>query len=129
MQQSDETALAGVSAEIERIEGLCNEIELSLRARDLLRLDVAVADSRRAMNAFENEMAQTQPLRNEEFDRTVFVRLQRVFAVREDQMKRLEGTHRAIGEQLRAISRWKQYARSVAGPRQTRPPALFQELR
>ncbi len=129
MQQSDEGTLDLVSQEIERLESLCNEIELCLRSRDWRRLDVAIADSRRAMHSLENAMAATQPVRDEEFARVVFARLQRVFAVRDDQMKRLEATHRGIGEQLRAISRWKQYARSVAGPKQPVRPALFQELR
>lgn len=130
MQQSAEAALASVGAAIAELEQLCNEIELSLRERNWSRLNGALAGSRRGMHAFENAMAESQPARSEAFDQAVFARMQRVYAVRQEQLDRLTGIHNEIGERLRAISQWKQYARSVAGSGHVqRPAALFQDVR
>lgn len=130
MQPSAEASLAAVVAAVNELEQFCNEIELSLRERDWKRLNTALAGSRRAMHAFENAMAESQPARTEAFDQTVFARMQRVYAVRQEQLERLTSIHNEIGDRLRSISQWKQYARSVAGsgPVQ-RPAALFQDVR
>lgn len=130
MQQSDDRAPAGVSEHVAELETLCTEIESSLCASDWKRFDAAIANSRRARHAFENAMAETAGTHDAEFERAIFTRLQRVFAVRDDQMKRLQAIHDGIGERLRAISRWKQYARAVGGSHAAqRPPALFVDVR
>ena len=112
------------------MEHQCNEIELSLRCRNWDRLGTVIAESRRSMHEFENAMADSHEARDDEFDRVVFARLQRVFAVRDEQMKRLQAINREIGDRLRSISKWKQYARAVAGPgRAARRASLFQDIR
>jgi hypothetical protein len=75
-------------------------------------------------------MADAKPLRTAEFDQTIFARLNRIFAVREDQMKRLAERRDEIGSKLQTISRWKEYSRSVAGrDALKRKPRLFEDLR
>ena len=115
MPPSADTVLNALGDHVSQLEVLCNEIELSLRASDWSRLERAIASSRRQMHEFENAMADAKPLRTANFDRDIFARLQRIYAVRDAQMKRLAATHDEIGGRLRALSRWKEYARSIAG--------------
>lgn len=129
MQQSDSATLESVTACVTELENLCNEIELSLRASDWQRLSGVLQEVRRAMHAFENAMAETAEERDEAFDRTVFARLQRVYAVRDEQVQRLQAIHDGIGERLRSISRWKQYARAVGTRERGKPPRLFSDVR
>lgn len=111
------------------LEQLCNELEASVRARDWTRMGAAIADSRRTMHAFENAMADTTSIRSVEFDRSVYARLQNIYRVRDEQMQRVQAIHDDIGENLRALSRWKGYARSVGGSDRTRPPRILNDLR
>ena len=130
MQQSVNSGVDSVCEHISELERLCNELEIRLNARDWDGLGRAINESRRAMHGFENAIADTAGLRDAQFDRAVFARLQRVYAVRDEQMKRLEAIHNGIGDRLRSISRWKQYARAVGDPQAgKRPPALFQDIR
>ncbi|MEO9170185.1 MAG: hypothetical protein ABI278_03350 [Candidatus Aquilonibacter sp.] len=119
-----------MSSHVSDLETLCNDLEIGLRERNWEKLDTAISGSRRAMHAFENAMAESSALRDDDFDQAVFARLQRVFGVRDEQMKRLETLHGAAGDRLRALSRWKQYARGVTNSDTgKRPPSLFQDLR
>ena len=129
MQQSDSGNLETVTARVSELEVLCNDIELSLRTNDWDRLQAVLCDVRRAMHAFENAMAETAHERDDEFDRVVFARLQHVYAVRDEQVKRLRAIHEGIGERLRAISRWKQYARAVGTRDAGKPARLFSDVR
>lgn len=125
-----ELLLSQVGHCITALEQNCNDIELSLRERNWERLAQVLGDARRLMHGFDNAMSEAQPLRNDEFDQTVFARLQVVYGVRAEQMKRLEVIHGGIGERLRSLSHWKQYARSIAGPDAGKSSAaLFQDIR
>ena len=94
------------------------------------RLGVAIAHSRRITHEFENAMAELKSLRTPEIDREIFARLQRIFSVRNEQMKRLEAIRDEVGGKLRTISKWKEYSRSVAGhDALKRKPRLFEDLR
>ncbi|MDQ2865177.1 MAG: hypothetical protein M3R51_03015 [Candidatus Eremiobacteraeota bacterium] len=129
MQQSDSGGLEEVGRYVAQLEESCNEIEISIRASDWNRLGEALRTTRRAMHAFENAIAETHQDRDAEFDRAIFARLQRVYAVRDEQLRRIMAIHDGIGERLRALSRWKQYARAVGRPPGARAPALFQYIR
>lgn len=107
--------LAAVNAELHALEQLCNELEMGLRTQNWERLDGTLRDSRRTMHAFENAMVASRDVRSVEFDREVYARLQRIYAVREQQMSRLKALHDAIGQKLQTFSRWKAYARSIGG--------------
>ncbi len=127
---SDSVLLDRIVEHVTALERLCNEIERSLRQPDWQRLDAALADTRRTMHEFENAMGEAMSLRTSEFDRVIFARLQRVYAVRQEQMKRLQAIHDATGEKLRMLSRWKTYARSIAGPdARKRNPTLLDDVR
>jgi hypothetical protein len=130
LQPSVETAFGSLNGLVTALEQLCNELELALRAADWNRMGVAIADSRRTMAEFENAMAEAKPLRTADFDQVIFARLQRVYSVRADQMKRLQAANDEIGKRLRTISRWKSYARSIGGPDVNRTPSrLFSDVR
>lgn len=128
MQPSAEAQLEAIAATVTGLEQLCNELEFALRETDWPRMDAAIADTRRTMHALENAMADATPVRTVEFDKAIFARLQRVYSVRDEQMKRLTAVHEEIAERLRALSRWKGYARSI-GSEPTRPPRIFSDLR
>ncbi len=129
MPPSADEQLHAIGQTVGGLEQLCNELEVALRARDWPRMGVAIADSRRVMHELENAMADTTGLRTAEFDRTIYARLQRVFSVRDEQMKRLSQLHDEVAENLRSLSRWKGYARSIGGSDQTRPPRILNDLR
>ena len=130
MPQSAEAVLAALHDRITQLEQLCNEIELSLRAADMSRLGVAIAHSRRLTHEFENAMGEAKPLRTEDFDQAIFARLQRIYSVRAEQMHRLAAKRDEIGGRLRTISKWKEYARSVAGrDALKRKPRIIEDIR
>ena len=129
MPQSAETQLASIAQTVVGLEQLCNELEAALRARDWVRMDAAIAESRRSMHQLENAMADATSVRTADFDRHVFGRLQRIFSVRDEQMKRLATIHEEIGENLRATSRWKGYARSIGGREKSPQARILNDLR
>jgi hypothetical protein len=130
LQPSAEEAFAKLGPLLASLEQLCNELELALRELDWERLGTAIRNSRRTMAEFENAMADAKPLRSEGVDSAIFARLQRIYAVRDDQLTRLQAVHDDIGKRLRSISRWKSYARSIGGPDAGRVESrLFSDLR
>jgi hypothetical protein len=121
--------LAAVHEEVGRLEALCNEIELSLRSNDMVRLGTAIADSRRGMHALENAMEAARAQRTAEFDDAVFARLRKIYDVRDVQMKRLQAYRDAMGERLQTLSRWKVYARAVGAPKNRERKSFFDDRR
>lgn len=122
--------LSHVLSEVEQLEQLCNEMELALRETDFERLNVALADARRTMHAFENAMEAAANVRDEAFDAAVFARLRKVYAVRDEQQGRLKMHRNALGERLAGIARWREYARSIGGSKVGRARrSLFDDRR
>lgn len=122
--------LSDVLSEVTQLEQLCNEMELALRETDFERLNVALADARRTMHAFENAMEAAENVRDEAFDAAVFARLRKVYAVREEQQGRLKMHRNAVGERLAGIARWREYARSIGGSKAGRARrSLFDDRR
>jgi hypothetical protein len=128
---SDSIELERIGTEIGKLEQLCNELELGLREREWARMVKAMRETRRVLHALQNAMAELKSLRTTEFDSTLFARLQRVYAVHQDQMKRVQTVHDEAGARLRTISKWKSYARSIGGSKIEQQPSaqLFQDLR
>jgi len=112
-------ALEAVAKEIKELERLCIEIDAAVVAEDWARLNAAIADSRRVTHGLENAMAEAKPYRDASFDKAAFARLQQIYSYRQERMKAVEETHHEIGERLRALSRWKGYARSIGGNRES----------
>lgn len=122
--------LDAVLAEVTHLELLCNEMELALREVNFDRLNVALADARRTMHAFENAMDAAKKLRTEHFDAAVFARLRKIYDVRDGQQRRLELHRDALGDRLAGIARWKAYARSIGGSKVGRArKSLFDDRR
>ena len=118
MLQSDndaQAALEAVARDINELERLCVEIDASIGERNWDRLGTALTDSRRVTHSAQNAMEDATPYRTAEFDKAAFARLQQIYAYRQERMDRLQAIHDDIGDRLRQLSRWKVYARSVAG--------------
>ncbi len=117
MADSARAALEAVAREINGLESLCIEIDAAVTARDWGRLERALADSAATMQALEGAMAAAVPYRDEQFDRAAYARLQQIYTYRQERLDALQQYHDEVGERLRALSRWKSYARSLGTPR------------
>ena len=124
-----QTALELIARDINELERLCLEIDAAITERDWKRLGAALADSRRVTHSVENAMDDAMPYRTEEFDTAVFARLRQIYAYREERMVTLQGVHDDIGDRLRQLSRWKGYARSIAGGERRTTSRLFDSRR
>ena len=102
-----------VEREVEELERLCETLEASLIAGKWESAAAMLRDSRRVTHAYLNAMDAAAPVRDEAFDRAIHARMRRIFDIREDQLARLRAFHAGVGERLAALSRWKQYARSI----------------
>ncbi len=124
-----QTALEAVAQDICELERLCVEIDASITERNWDRLGAALADSRRVTHSVQNAMGDATPYRTAEFDKAVFARLQQIYAYRQERMDALQQIHDDIGERLRQLSRWKGYARSIAGAERRTRSKLFDSRR
>jgi hypothetical protein len=117
-----------VAVELAELERLCSALEASLLPVDWSALGEILTSSRKAMHAFENAMAAAVDARDDEFDRVVFARLQRIYAHREAQMKRLKSYRDEVGDRLKLLSKWKGFARGIGAkaPRKTSGLDLLQ---
>lgn len=118
-------ALEAVARDINELERLCLEIDASITERNWDRLGAALADSRRVTHSMQNAMGDATPYRTAEFDKAAFARLQQIYAYRQERMEMLRQTHEAIGDRLRQLSRWKEYARSIGGNERRAPSTLL----
>jgi hypothetical protein len=112
--------LGAVEEEVAALEGLCGRLESALMHRRWEELSDAIADSRRVTHALQNALDESRSVRSAEFDESVFRRIRYVFAIRQNQMVRLQQFNDAVGERLSLLARWKSAVRSM-GPR--RAPA------
>lgn len=119
LQQSGSAASlrAAVEQEVGELEGLCGRFERCLMRRTWDDMDAAMADARRVTHALQNAMEAAVPVRDAEFDERIYRRLRMVYALRSQQMERLEQYHSAVGERLHLISRWKNALRSMSAER------------
>jgi len=120
--ESGQALLEAVARDINELERLCVEIDVSIDERNWERLGTALADSRRVTHSMQNAMGDAIAYRTAEFDKAAFARLQQIFAYRQERMDKLQAIHEDIGDRLRQLSRWKTYARGVKisdGPRRS----------
>ena len=127
MQQSPEQA--EVLREVAALEQFCNEIEYGLRANDASRLNAAIDGSRRTTHALENAMHAASTGSDEAFSAEVDTRLRKIYEIRAGQIQRLEAHRDSIAERLAALSNWKQYARSIGGPKNKERKSILDERR
>jgi len=96
--------------------------------RDWAAFEVLLSSMGRSRHVVMNAWEAAQPQRTPEFDREIEMRVRRILEYREWQLQRLRRFHDETGGRLQMISRWKAYARAVAGRRQPRA-ALFSDIR
>lgn len=118
---SPELLLGAVETALRETEALCGRAERALMTRAWAELDQTVADSRRAAHALKNAMDAASGVRTTQFDETVMRRLQYVYAIRDNQMRRLQHYHDEVGARLQLVARWKAALRSLATAGATRP--------
>jgi len=107
---------------LDEFEEQCAQAEVALRGRQWQSLEQFIADQRRTRQAIVNELAaenavvQTMP--------EVFSRLQAIFTLRNDQIRRLNSYRTEVSRRLQITRKWKDATRSARrgmGP----SPVLF----
>lgn len=111
-----------------QVEALCAPIAPLLDRRDWKGFEKLLRDTARARHALSNAWHAAESVRTPEFDDEIRARVKKVLDYREWHLQRLKKRHAQTEERLQLISRWKAYARSVAGKR-TAGYALFSDIR
>ncbi len=110
------------------LEGQCKELGPLIDRCDWPGFEALLTQMGRARHLVMNAWEAAQPERTPEFDDEIAARVRRVLEYREWQLKRLQRFSEETGGRLQLISRWKSYARSVAGKRRNQA-ALFSDIR
>jgi len=120
--------LEDVRSGVALLEGQCRELGPLIDKQDWKGFERLLTEMGRARHLVMNAWDAAQAARTPEFDEEIARRVRRVLEYREWQLKRLQEFNEDTGDRLQLISRWKSYARSVAGKRQNRA-ALFSDIR
>ena len=120
--------LEDVRTGVTELEVQCRELGPLIDRRDWAAFEHLLSDMGRARHAVMNAWQAAETERTPEFDTEIATRVRRVLEYREWQLRRLERFRDETGGRLQLISRWKTYARSVAG-RRTNSAAIFTEVR
>ncbi|MGD0967224.1 MAG: hypothetical protein ABR949_02955 [Candidatus Aquilonibacter sp.] len=121
-------ALDDVRTSVAALEAQCRELGPLIDQRNWHGFERLLSEMARARHAVQNAWEASQPERTQEFDQEIAARMRRVLEYREWQLRRLQQFNDESGGRLQLISRWKAYARSVAGKRQNRA-AIFTDVR
>jgi hypothetical protein len=116
-------SLEAIAREVIALEQLCGELEQSVDAHDWPRIETALRDCRRVTHALKNALHDSEGQRDPAFEKQLNARVKRILDVREAQLTKLRAYNEAVGAQLRTISKWKSYARSIGG-RRGAPPSM-----
>lgn len=122
------TILDEVRSGVAELEVQCRELGPLIDKRDWAGFEHLLSDMGRARHAVMNAWEAAQPERTPAFDDEIAMRVRRVLEYREWQLKRLQRFQDESGGRLQLISRWKAYARSVAGRGQPHA-AIFNDIR
>jgi hypothetical protein len=120
--------LDDVRSSVSVLEVQCKELGPLIDRCDWVAFEALLTQMGRARHLVMNAWEAAQPQRTPEFDEEIATRVRRVLEYREWQLKRLERFRDETGGRLQLISRWKSYARSVAGKRRNQA-ALFSDVR
>jgi hypothetical protein len=110
------------------LEAQCKDLGPLIDRQDWNAFERLLSEMGHARHVVMNAWDAAQPERTPEFDAEIAARVRRVLEYREWQLKRLERFRDEVGGRLQLISRWKSYARSVAGKRRNQA-ALFSDVR
>jgi hypothetical protein len=109
--------LEDVRSGVAELEVQCRDLGPIIDRRDWSAFESLLSDMGRARHAVMNAWEAARAERTPEFDHEIATRVRRVLEYREWQLKRLQRFQDESGGRLQLISRWKAYARSVAGRR------------
>jgi hypothetical protein len=126
LQRSDnvDPLLEAIDSALRELEALCAMLERALVRRSWRDVERAIADSRRITHALQNAMEEAAHLRSAAFDEGVLRRLRHVYALRQNQMARLQQYRDAVGDRLKLTARWKAALRSMSTGRAARVQAV-----
>ena len=113
-----------VRSGVSLLEAQCKDIGPLIDRLDWSGFRRLLSDMGRARHIVMNAWEAAQTERTPEFDEEIAARVRRVLEYREWQLKRLQRFNDEVGGRLALISRWKLYARSVAGKRRNQSPLL-----
>jgi dsDNA-binding SOS-regulon protein len=102
-----------IVAIVDELEALCVSAERQLVALRWEELGATLAEQRRVIAALTNAVHRTKPQRTREFDERLEKRLARIYAIRENQLKRLVAFRDQCRNRLSVIARAKQTRRSI----------------
>ena len=120
--------LDDVRTGVAELELQCRELGPLIDRRDWAAFEHLLSDMSRARHAVMNAWQAAEAERTPEFDSEIALRVRRVLEYREWQLRRLERFRDESGGRLQLISRWKAYARSVAG-RRDKQASIFTDVR
>jgi hypothetical protein len=116
--------LDDVRTSVSMLEAQCKVLGPLIDRHDWHGFARLLSEMSRARHLVMNAWEAAQPERTPEFDQEIAARVRRVLEYREWQLKRVESYNAETGDRLQLISRWKAYARSIAGKRRNRSPLL-----
>ena len=117
---------SGVTA----LELQCRDLGPLIDKLDWDGLSRLLSDMARARHALTNAWEAAAGARSPDFESEIATRVRRVLDYREWQLRRLERLRDDTSGRLALVSRWKSYARSIAGSGNQAPPArLFSDVR
>lgn len=110
------------------LEGQCHELGPMIDRCDWKGFERLLSDMARVRHALANAWEASVAERSPAFEEEIRTRAQRVLEYRDYQLRRLEQFRDHTGQRLQLISKWRSYARAVAGKR-GKGPALFSDIR
>jgi hypothetical protein len=125
---ADSALFNEIRSNVAALEAQCRELAPLVDRCEWKSLERLLSDMARVRHALANAWDATEGDRTSEFEEEIRTRVQRVLEYRQYQLQRLEQFRDQTGERLKLISRWRTYARSVAGKRRA-PAALFSDIR
>lgn len=110
-------SLTGIVTLIEEIDQLCAKAERELVARDWKALGATLNEQRRALAALTNAVYATRETRTPHFNDQLRKRIARIYAIRDNQLKRLTAFRDVCRSRLTVIARAKQARHSLVRPK------------
>lgn len=120
--------LDDVRSGVSVLEAQCRDLGPLIDRQDWSGFGQLLSDMGRARHVVMNAWEAALPERTPEFDKEIAARVRRVLEYREWQLQRLQRFSDETAGRLQLISRWKSYARSVAGKRRNQS-AILNDIR
>jgi hypothetical protein len=115
-----------IVALVGELEELCARAERQLVALNWDDLQGTISDQRRVTQALINAIYATSGQRSDHFNKQLERHVLRIYAVRDNQLKRMQAFRDNVRARLRVIAKAKQASRSFGG--RTRTPSAGLDL-